>query len=363
MADIDHDHDDGDTTNTGGLTSSATFPALVALWFAALFGGGCLFLPPVLFDAIFGGQAPFGEQTRIVFALGAAGIGLLLGLFIAHRVRSDNTDDVVVPAPKPSKKSKARPPLDVRAALGLGSDDTDEETDEKIGGESLTNDHDLDLTDEVAPPIDDPHFASAWSDSDAYEARLDDPDLDSDTDDNGTGNETGAGDRDSQGAAPLPENRPEVSLEDEWDVEREMAALRNRAEPSRYNPFGEFVTDEGSSAEPVSFDKPAAESWSDEITAQEPSLPQTPKPSAPPPPPAWPEPRAEEPALTDLGVAELVERLARALQGQDGSSPIIETAPPREGTHRHESALAPDTNIDRAMRSALDRLSRLNDVA
>ena len=89
--------------------------------------------------------------------------------------------------------------------------------------------------------------------------------------------------------------------------------------------------------------------------------------SAPPPPPVWPEPRAEEPALTDLGVAELVERLARALQGQGDTGKQAEAAPARSGEHRHESALAPQNrpapDIDRAMRSALDRLSRLDDVA
>lgn len=353
MADIDHD--DGDTqTNTGGLTASATFPALVALWFAALFGGGCLFLPPVLFDAAFGGQAPFGEQTRIVVALGAAGIGLLLGLFIARRVRSDDSDKVAAPAPKPSRKSEARPPLDVRAALGLGTDHVDDEPETDSADE-----HEFDLTDEVAPPIDDPHFASAWSDSDAYEAQFDEAEEQGETDEGDT-------------TPPLPDNRPQISSEDtedeEWDVEREMAALRNNARSSRYNPFGEFISGEESPAEPPSFDKPAVDEWSEADIADEPapvqeSSPPAPKPSAPPPPPVWPEPRAEEPQLTDLGVAELVERLARALQGQEGSAAAPQTTPPREGVHRHESALAPDANLDRAMRSALDRLSRLDDVA
>ena len=79
VADIDTTAEETDAPS-GGLTSSSAFPALVALWFAALFGGGCLFLPPALFDAILGDAAPFGPQTRIVFALVAAGIGLVLGL-------------------------------------------------------------------------------------------------------------------------------------------------------------------------------------------------------------------------------------------------------------------------------------------
>ena len=38
-----------------------------------------------LFDAILGDAAPFGPQTRIVFALVAAGIGLVLGLLIGSQ--------------------------------------------------------------------------------------------------------------------------------------------------------------------------------------------------------------------------------------------------------------------------------------
>ena len=103
---------------------------------------------------------------------------------------------------------------------------------------------------------------------------------------------------------------------------------------------------------------------------------------APPPPPVWPEPRAQEPELSDLGVAELVERLARALQREGEMQREAEqrkrtpshtrpappdVAPRRSGEHRHDSALAPANrpaaNVDQALRSALDRLSRLDDVA
>jgi hypothetical protein len=352
---------DDDVSRPDGLTSSKAFPALVALWFAALFGGGCLFLPPVLFDMVFGGNSPFGPQTRIVVALGAAGIGLLLGLFIASRVRDDGTSPAA-PAVRKARKRDTRPPLDVRAALGLGSDE-DEDDDDDFGlpfsddpDLSDVPDHDaFDLTDEVRPPIDDPYFASAWSDSDAYNV----------------------GELDEVPVAPPPPRAEAVAQED--DRADPIGDLR-APKPTRYNPFADFIAADEDEDEPEApaFDEPEP-AW--EAASWEPAPEAEPdRPSAgeatPPPPPVWPRPRAEEPALQELGVAELVERLARALQGQEhgadqsgfaGSQQQSHTAPPRSGSHRHESALAPAAaqtpDIDRALRGALDRLSRLDDVA
>jgi len=359
LADVDYDFDESDP-ETRGLTSSAAFPALVALWFAALFGGGCLFLPPVLFDMIFGGNSPFGEQTRIVLALGAAGIGLLMGLFIASRVRG--SDDASIPAPKPERTSKARksgarPPLDVRAALGLRDHDDDDDEDE--WDEDIADTDDLDLTDEISSPIDDPHFASAWSDSGSYDDEADE--------------------EPEAASAPLPNGFSDTTEpEDDWHDFEEPAPApvaetpAPEPRPSRYNPFADFAAS--------AVDEPEEPEWSEPAAAEPPSAPPaapTPKPSAPahlapPPPPAWPEPRAEEPALKELGVAELVERLARALQSDASATgdrepkpqaPVArqraETFPPQS----HESALAQKNDVDRALRSALDRLSRLDDVA
>ncbi|MEL7691845.1 hypothetical protein [Citromicrobium bathyomarinum] len=357
---------DDDVSRPDGLTSSKAFPALVALWFAALFGGGCLFLPPVLFDMVFGGNSPFGPQTRIVVALGAAGIGLLLGLFIASRVRDDGAS-AAAPTVKKSRKRDTRPPLDVRAALGLGSDDDeDEDEDEEDDFDppfaddadlSDAPDHDaFDLTDEVRPPIDDPYFASAWSDSDAYNV----------------------GELDEAPVAPTP------AWTDTVPQETERAAPYREArdpQPTRYNPFAEFIaSDEGEDLRQAPASDEPEPTW--ETASWEPAPhaePDRPAASdtAPPPPPVWSRARAEEPALQELGVAELVERLARALQGQQhgeeqggfagSQQQQSHTAPPRSGSHRHESALAPGAaqtpDIDRALRGALDRLSRLDDVA
>ena len=351
VTDIDYDRDD-DAASSGGLTSRPAFAALVALWFAALFGAGCLFLPQVLFDAIFGGNLPFGPQTRIVFAIGAAGIGLVMGLFIASRVRDDDASTAAPAKPKPGRRG-TRAPLDVRAALGLTDDDDDDDDDDFADDDGFENDdadlsdipdHDaFDLTDEVSPPIDDPYFASAWSDSDAYAPVA--PGADQDR-------------------APAFPHAPA----EQHEADRETDFAAQGAEPSRYNPFAEFIgsDDEAEPQEPVDF-APPRPSWESALSADI-DRPRT-SPAAPPPPPAWPQPRAEEPELTELGVAELVERLARALQGErDTARPEPRNvAPPRTGTHRHESALAPQArpapDLDRDLRSALDRLSRLDDVA
>lgn len=342
MIDYDREFDEPEES-TGGLTSSAAFPALVALWFAALFGGGCLFLPPVLFDMIFGGESPLGEQTRIVAALVCAGVGLLLGLFIASKVRAEPVRDSAPVAPRKRKRDNTRPPLDVRAALGLSSDDDDDELEDDDRFEDDVDladapEHDaFELAEEYKPPIDDPYFASAWSDA----------------------------------GPPEPEalQDEERAFEGEYATPDWDSALR----PARYNPFADFVKpdEEDEPAHPAFERQHADASWDDEpddyswdaepVAASEPA-----PPAAPPPPPVWPQPRSEEPALGDLGVAELVERLARALQGQDHGSTQSERRPP-SAMPSYEApytrATPPPADIDRALRGALDRLSRLDDVA
>ena len=380
-------------THTGkaaGFTQSTAFVVIVGLWFAALFGGGCLLLPPVLFDAAFSGAPPFGPNTRLVFVAAAAVMGLLLGLFIASRVRSDDEqaprsiDASAEPArrtrtaradqAKP-RKTKTRAPLDIRAALGMvrgvDDEDADEVAEEKDRPAPPPQDADYELTDEIGPPIDDPYFASAWSDSGIREAANAADEI-----------EDAAQDE----PAPLPDRRPPVSQDEwiadaddgseaAWPIEQDAAQHTPVPQPSRYNPFADFVSKkEPEDAEPRRKEAPAAQPLPFAPAPQQlPPLDLTQielmmsRPSAPPPPPVWPTPRSEEPELQELGVAELVERLARALQGE-AEAQAGHGIPPRTGAHRHESALAPksvpdESDIDRALRVALDRLTRLDDVA
>jgi len=74
------------------------FPAIVALWFAVLFGLGSLVLPPILveravavtgIDALIPAAAPpLGTTARIAIASAMALFGALLGFVIAQRVAS-----------------------------------------------------------------------------------------------------------------------------------------------------------------------------------------------------------------------------------------------------------------------------------
>ncbi len=357
LIDSDREFDDPDES-AGGLTSSAAFPVLVGLWFAALFGAGCLFLPSVLFDMAFGGESPLGAQTRIVAALVAAVIGLALGLFIASKVRTEPKRDVAPPPPR-KRKRDTRPPLDVRAALGLPSDDEDDEDDLEAAlddDDRFDDDVDLadapehdafELADEYKPPIDDPYFASAWSD---------------------------AGQHDS--------HPPQDA--DDWEADDAAPDQAQDIPPTRYNPFADFVKpDEEEEPARPAFEQPREDhsrapepcddAWraepADAAWKPEPfAMPQPARPAVPPPPPAWPLPRSEEPALGELGVAELVERLARALQGQERDQPRAQACqcpishePSHDAPYVRSTPTAPD--IDRALRGALDRLSRLDDVA
>lgn len=78
------------------ISSHPAFPAIVALWFAALLGVGSMMLPVVLLEKLTtatglaavlpAAQPPLGVTARILIALVAAGIGVAAGLAIARQV-------------------------------------------------------------------------------------------------------------------------------------------------------------------------------------------------------------------------------------------------------------------------------------
>ncbi|MDA7787672.1 hypothetical protein N8940_00375 [Sphingomonadaceae bacterium] len=87
------------------ISAHRAFPAIVALWFAALFGLGSLVLPVALIEGlvnaagissvISAAEPPLGATTRIIIALLAAGIGVVLGLFLARKVKASNAPEPV----------------------------------------------------------------------------------------------------------------------------------------------------------------------------------------------------------------------------------------------------------------------------
>lgn len=78
------------------ISTHPVFPAIVALWFAALFGIGSLVLPIALYENLVAAtgigsffpaaQPPLGVTARIAIALGAALFGVLCGLYLARKV-------------------------------------------------------------------------------------------------------------------------------------------------------------------------------------------------------------------------------------------------------------------------------------
>ena len=78
------------------ISKHPAFPAIVALWFAALLGIGSLVLPVSLFEAAIAAsgiagvlpaaEPPLGVSARILIALVGAAVGVIAGLVIARKV-------------------------------------------------------------------------------------------------------------------------------------------------------------------------------------------------------------------------------------------------------------------------------------
>lgn len=78
------------------ITSHQLFPAVVALWFGALFGLGSLAVRPSLLESVVmasridlvipAAAPPLGVTARILLALGLAAVGSAIGLIIARRL-------------------------------------------------------------------------------------------------------------------------------------------------------------------------------------------------------------------------------------------------------------------------------------
>ncbi|MGB3754266.1 MAG: hypothetical protein WA954_10265 [Parerythrobacter sp.] len=83
------------TKNTAPISTHPAFPAVVALWFAALLGLGSLVIPVVVFEkavAVTGLAAigpfapPLGTTSRLLIAGACTIIGAIAGIFLARRV-------------------------------------------------------------------------------------------------------------------------------------------------------------------------------------------------------------------------------------------------------------------------------------
>lgn len=115
------------------ISSHPVFPAIVALWFAALLGLGSMVLPVVLLEkavtatglaaVLPAAQPPLGVTALILIALAAAAIGAIAGLSIARKVAAAQA----APAPRRrragAEEAEAEPaakrPISARDELGM----------------------------------------------------------------------------------------------------------------------------------------------------------------------------------------------------------------------------------------------------
>ncbi|MGB3740079.1 MAG: hypothetical protein WA948_12105 [Pontixanthobacter sp.] len=130
---MQHKMTDNDMTKAAApvpLSAHPIFPLVVATWFAALFGIGSLLLPVILFETALGAtgisawlpaaQAPFGLTARVLVGAVAALIGAIAGVLIARRfaIAQRGRDG------RPARRTAAKTPIISREELGSDSLDT-----------------------------------------------------------------------------------------------------------------------------------------------------------------------------------------------------------------------------------------------
>jgi hypothetical protein len=101
-------------SNRTSITSHQLFPAVVALWFGALFGLGSLAVRPTLLESLVlktkidllipAAAPPLGVTARLLVALGLAAFGAMLGAIIARRLAR----------PRPVERTRKRANLSTR---------------------------------------------------------------------------------------------------------------------------------------------------------------------------------------------------------------------------------------------------------
>ncbi len=280
------------------VSAHPAFPVIVALWFAALLGIGSMVLPIDLFErfAVASGladvyqaaQPPLGATARIFVALVAAVIGALAGIFISRRIAASNAPKTVTrraAALRPSNESAAvfaKRPISAHEELGEGGLDADAEPvpmREPLAGRRRA----LAVTEESAPS----EFLD-FAPLPGQGAVVFDEPLD-------------------LVAFEAPEPEPVEALE--TGQKPETTAKTPASTPAIAVTFSEFGS-AALSAPPSAFDAPM-NSYGElgRFTGME-----EPAPEAKQAPQAAAVAPLAERALGDLGVVELVERFAMALQ-------------------------------------------------
>ena len=142
------------------VSSHPAFPAIVALWFAALFGIGSLVLPHTLLEGIITGigidavvpaaAPPLGFTARAMTAVLAAGIGLATGLVLARKVTQSQSPAIERSRDLRLNEADRHPDAPAKRPISASSE---------LGSEGLG-------------PLEDPwKFEDEWAESDEASAK------------------------------------------------------------------------------------------------------------------------------------------------------------------------------------------------
>jgi hypothetical protein len=123
------------------LTAHRWFPAMIALWFAALFGLCALAVPLELLERLVGALGiervipaaapPLGETARLLIAGGLSSVGEIVGLLLGralgarHRPKPSQSEVTSEPREEPALADAPRKPLSAPEDL-VGWDDSPE---------------------------------------------------------------------------------------------------------------------------------------------------------------------------------------------------------------------------------------------
>lgn len=152
----------GTTASKPPISQHPAFPAIVALWFAALLGMGSLILPVTLFEnlvaatglhtVVTAAEPPLGVAARILIALVGAGLGALAGLYIARKVTAAQAAPRFMPVPVRREPRSARPAKrPISAHEELGADGFDEPVEDLRSAPIPGRRRALSLTEESGP--------------------------------------------------------------------------------------------------------------------------------------------------------------------------------------------------------------------
>lgn len=110
------------------VSAHPLFPAIVALWFAALLGIGSLVLPQALYDklGVAMGLGSLGFSARLGMAVAAGAVGAALGLFLARKAAASHSARQPQASANKTNTQPAKAKRPISAMEELGSDRLDE---------------------------------------------------------------------------------------------------------------------------------------------------------------------------------------------------------------------------------------------